>query len=50
MGGQKHRSAIDAATVMIYKVYKIWENKQIAGALLIDVKGAVDHVSRAKLV
>lgn len=31
---------------MIDKIYKVWEDRQIAGALLIDVKG----VSRAKLV
>ena len=50
MGGRKHRSAIDAAALMIHKVHEIWEDKQIAGALLMDVKGAFDHVSRAKLV
>ena len=50
MGGRKHRSAIDAAALMIHKVQKIWEDKQIAGALLMDIKGAFDYVSRAKLV
>ena len=50
IGGRKHRSAIDEAALMIHKVHKIWENKQTAGALLMDVKGAFDHVSRAKLV
>lgn len=29
---------------MIDKVYKIWEVKQVAGALLMDVKGAFDNV------
>ena len=50
MGGRKYRSAIDAAALMIDKVHKVWEDRQIAGALLIDVKGAFDYVSRAKLV
>ena len=50
MGGRKHRSAIDAAAVMIHKVHGIWKDKQIAGALLMDVKGAFDYVSRTKLV
>ena len=50
MGGRRHRSAIDAAALMIHKVHKTWEDKQIAGALLMDVKGAFDYVSRAKLV
>ena len=35
---------------MIHKVHKIWEDKQIASALLMDVKGVFDHVSQAKLV
>lgn len=39
MGGRKHQSAIDAAALMIHKVHKIWKDKQIAGALLMDVKG-----------
>lgn len=50
MGGRKHRSAIDAAALMIHKVYKVWKDKQIAGALLMDIKGAFDYVSRTKLV
>ena len=50
MGERKHRSAIDAAALMIDKLHKVWEDRQIAGALLMDVKGAFDYVSRAKLV
>ncbi len=44
IGERKYRSAIDAAAVMIHKVYKIWEDKQIAGVLLMDIKGAFDYV------
>ena len=50
MRARKQRSAIDAAAILIQKVHEIWENRQIAGALLINVKGAFDHVSRAVLV
>ena len=50
IGGGKHRLAIDAARLMIHKVYEIWEQKQIVSALLIYVKGTFDYVSRAKLV
>ena len=50
MRGKKHQLAIDTAALMIHNVYKTWEDKQIAEALLIDVKGAFDYVSRAKLV
>ena len=49
MGGRRYCSSIDAAALVINKVYKTWEAKQVAGALLMDVKGAFDHVSRAKL-
>ena len=49
MRGRKNCSAIDVAALIIHKVYKTWEEKQVAGALLMDVKGAFDHVSRAKL-
>ena len=49
MGGRKNRSAIDTVALVIHKVYKTWEAKQIAGTLLMDVKGAFDHVSQAKL-
>ena len=49
MGARKHRSAIDAAAILVQKVQEIWKNRQIAGALLMDVKGAFDHVSRAQL-
>ncbi len=50
IGGKKHQSAIDAAALMIHKVYKIWEDKQNTKALLMDVKRAFEYVSRAKLV
>ena len=49
MGGRKQRSAIEAAALMIHKVHEMWENQPVAGALLMDVKGAFDHVSRARL-
>ena len=48
-GGRKQRSSIDAAALMIHKAHESWENQQIAGALLMDVKGAFDHVSGARL-
>ena len=47
--GIKQRSTIDAAALMIHKVHKMWENQHIAGVFLIDVKGAFDHVSQARL-
>ena len=50
MGERKQRSAIDTAALRIRKVHKMWENKYIAGALLIDVKRAFDYVSQARLV
>ena len=49
MGARKHRSAIDAAALLIQKIQAVWQNQKIAGALFMDVKGAFDHVSRAQL-
>ena len=49
VGARKMRSAIDATAILIHKVNKIWKNQQLAGALLMDVKEAFDHVSQAKL-
>ncbi len=49
MGARRRRSAINAAAIIVQQVHKIWENKKIAGALLMDVKGAFNHVSRAEL-
>lgn len=50
MGGRKHRLTIDVTALMIYKVHKIQEDKQSAGALLKDVKKVFDYVSQTKLV
>ena len=50
MGSRKQRSAIDAAAILVQRIHEIWENKQIAGALMMDVKVAFDRVSRAELV
>ncbi len=49
MGARKSRCTIDAATIMVDNVHKIWEEKKIAASLLIDVKGAFDYVSYVKL-
>ena len=49
MGARKQQSAIDADAILIPKIHEIWENRQIAGALLIDVKEAFDHVSQSVL-
>lgn len=49
MGARKYRSAIDAGALLIQKVQEVWQNRKIARALFMDVKGAFDHVSRAQL-
>lgn len=46
MGARKCRCAIDAVTIMVNNIYKIWGEKRIAASLLIDVKGAFDYVFR----
>ena len=46
MGARKNWCAIDAVAIMVDSIHKIWEEKKIAGTLLMDVKGAFDYVSR----
>ena len=50
MGGRKERSAIDAVAILVHTVQKIWEEKKLAAALFMDVKGAFDHVSKVQLI
>lgn len=50
MRRRKHWLTINAAALIIHKVHKIWEDKKIASALLIDVKRIFDYVFWEKLV
>ena len=50
IGARKERSAIDAVSVLVHIVQESWEEKKLAGALFMDVKGAFDHVSRSQLL
>lgn len=40
MGGRKERSAIDAVATVVHTIQGKWEEKKLAAALFIDVKGA----------
>jgi hypothetical protein len=50
MGCRKRRSAIDAVACLIQRFHQAWAQKQLAGALFLDVKGAFDHVSPNRLI
>lgn len=50
MGGQKERSAIDAFAPLVHKVQEMWQEKKLAAALFMDVKGAFEHVSKEQLL
>ena len=50
MGGRKERSAIDAVAILVHTVQEKWEEKKLAAALFMDVKGAFDHVSKGQLL
>lgn len=45
MRDKKNRLAIDVAGLIIHNVYKAQTDKQIADALLMDVKEIFDYVS-----
>jgi ribonuclease HI len=50
MGSRKQRNAIDAVACLIQSTHEAWRQKQLMGALFMDVKGAFDHVNPGKLV
>lgn len=50
MGARKERSAIDAVATLVYTVQESWEEKKLAAALFMNVKGAFDHVSKGQLI
>jgi hypothetical protein len=50
MGSRKQHSAIDAVACLIQEVHQAWGQKQLVGALFMDVKGAFDHVDVTRLV
>lgn len=49
MGVRKHQSAINTAVLLIQKVQELQQNRKIAEALFMDVKGAFDHFSQVEL-
>ena len=50
MGGRKQRSAIDAAMCLTHDIQLANNNNKVLSALLLDVKGAFDHVSLNQLL
>ena len=50
MSGRKKRSAIDAVATLVHNVQETWEEKKLAAALFMDVKGAFDNVSKGQLL
>lgn len=49
MNTQKNRSAINDVSILVHRVQKSWEEKKLAEALFMDVKGAFDNVLRSQL-
>lgn len=49
-GCRRWRSSVDAVAVLISRAEAAWARGEVAGALLMDVKGAFDHVARGRLV
>jgi len=48
-GCRKRRSAVDAVAVLMNWTQQAWQEKKVAGALLMDVKAAFNNVSRQVL-
>ena len=50
MRGRKFRSAVDAVMNLTHDVQHAFNQKKITSCLLLDVKGAFDHVSKDQLL
>ena len=50
MGDRRERLAIDTVATLVHVVQEKWEEKKLAAALFMDVKGAFDHVSKGQLL
>ena len=50
MRGRKERSAIDTVATPVHTVHEKWEDKKLAAALFMDVKGVFDHVWKGQLL
>jgi len=48
-GCRKHRSCVDAVAVLMNRTQQAWSQKKVAGALFMDVKSAVNNVSKGIL-
>ena len=47
MGARKERCAIDAVAALVHKVQECWEEKKVAAALFMDVKGLLIMFQKA---
>lgn len=50
MGFRRQSSAIDTVAHVVRRVQRAWVEGKLAGILLIDVRGAFDHVSQGWLL
>ena len=50
IGCRRRRSALDAVGCLFQGVHNAWAQRQLAGALFINVKGAFNHVAAARLI
>jgi hypothetical protein len=48
--GRKQCSAVDAVAYVMNRTHIAWNNRQIAGLLLMDIKSAFDHVNHRRLL
>jgi len=49
-GCRRRRACVDAVAILISDAQKAWSRKNVAGALLMDVKSAFNNVSRGHLI
>lgn len=50
IGGRKNLSCEHTIHLLMEKVYKAWRRKKVASLLMLDVSGAFDNISHARLL
>jgi hypothetical protein len=50
IGGRKHKSAIDAAILLLSNIETNKHERKLTSVLYLDIKGAFNHIKKSQLV
>ena len=49
-GSRRGRSATDTLVMLVDTVERVWKEKKVVGALILDIKGAFNYINRKRLL